>query len=219
MIEEENIQEKDSKITKDSPVCPPGDSSDDILEKVKETIVLQEPRKSTWRIRKLAWTWQERMAYDLVSVCLMIVVIYLLFHFVVGTALVNGSSMYPTLQNNQLVLFNRLNTGYQVGDVVAVRMPSGEFYVKRIVAKAGDVVELREGKLYVNDVEVEEPYVFGDTLPEEGNVEYPLTVEEGKYFILGDNREKSNDSRAFGSVIKERITGKVIFYAGILQQY
>lgn len=183
---------------------------------ITKKIVLKEPGLVNRRIRKLSWSRQERIAYDLVSICLMAVLIYMLFQFVIGAALVNGNSMYPTLQHNQLVVFFRLMPEYKTGDVVSVRMPSGEFYVKRIIGVPGDVVDIRDEKLYVNGVEQNEPYAQGLTQAEAGSVEYPLTVEPGKYFILGDNRENSNDSRAFGAVIKERITGKVVFYAGVL---
>ncbi|SHK45308.1 signal peptidase I [Hespellia stercorisuis] len=179
-----------------------------------ETAIVTDQPKIKWYRRRLYWTTQERIAHDLVFFAVLIAIAYLLFHFALGISFVNGSSMYPTLQNRQAVFYNRLHRNYEVGDVVSVRMPSGKFYVKRIVAAAGDEVDLRDGALYINGELQKEPYVSGATLAEEGNVTYPLTVEKGKYFILGDNRENSNDSRAFGTIIEERITGKIVFYVG-----
>lgn len=180
---------------------------------MKEEIIIKEP-KIAWYRRRLFWTWKERIAYDLVTAAVLALVAYLLFHFVFGIAFVEGNSMYPTLKNGQAVFYNRIAHSYEKGDVVSVRMPSGKFYVKRIVATAGDTVDLREGMLYVNGEPAEEDYVSGNTEAEEGNVRYPLTVEDGKYFILGDNRENSNDSRSFGAIIEERIIGKIIFEFG-----
>ncbi|MDD2978629.1 MAG: signal peptidase I [Hespellia sp.] len=182
----------------------------------KSDLSISEPR-IPWYRRRLFWTTQERIAYDLVVMAAVILIVYLLFHFVVGIALVDGNSMYPTLRNGQVVFYTRMNHTYEAGDVISVRMPSGKFYVKRIVAAAGDEVDIKNGRLTVNGNEADENYAFGVTKEEEGNIEYPLTVEDGKYFILGDNRENSNDSRAFGTIIEERITGKVLFSAGVVR--
>ena len=100
------------------------------------------------------------------------------------------------------------------GDVLSVRMPSGEYYVKRVIAVGGDTVDIRQGKLYVNGEEVEEPYINGATEKKIGGVEFPYTVEDGKLFVMGDNREESMDSRDFGAVIRKQIKGKVLLYIG-----
>ncbi|MDD3401988.1 MAG: signal peptidase I [Hespellia sp.] len=180
---------------------------------MKEEIVIKEP-KIPWYRRRLFWTLKERIAYDLAAIAVLVLAVYLLFHFVVGVAFVDGNSMYPTLRDGQLVFYQRLGQDYDYGDVISVRMPTGEFYVKRVIAKAGDTVELKDGKVWVNGEVAAESYAFGETVAEDGTVEYPLTVEDGKYFILGDNRENSNDSRAFGAIIEERVTGEVLFAIG-----
>ena len=95
-----------------------------------------------------------------------------------------------------------------------MRMPSGEYYVKRVIAVGGDTVDIRKGKLYVNDEEMDEPYVNGETERKVGGVEFPYTVEDGKVFVMGDNREESMDSRDFGAVIRKQIKGKVWLYIG-----
>lgn len=213
-MDDKNTVNENNKLDTDTTAVN-SKTTDSVQDELRKKIHLRQTGRTNRRIRKLSWSLQERIAYDLVSICLMIVLLYILFHFIIGAALVNGSSMYPTLKNNQLVVYFRLVPEYKAGDIVSVRMPSGEFYVKRIIGVPGDVVDLRDGKLYVNDVEQSEEYVMGETFPEEGMVTYPLTVGEDKYFILGDNRAKSNDSRSFGAVIEKRITGKVYFYAGV----
>ena len=118
--------------------------------------------------------------------------------------------MYPTLEDSQTVLFSRLNTSYEVGDVVCVKMPSGELYVKRIVAIEGDVVDIQDGKLYINGEALTESYAQGNTYEEDGLITYPYEIGENKFFVLGDNREESIDSRSFGAVVKEQILGTLI---------
>lgn len=140
------------------------------------------------------------------------ILILILLNFLVGVSFVKGTSMEPTLTDGEPVFYVRILKEYQRGDVVSVRMPSGEYYVKRVVAVAGDKVDLRNGDLYINDVKQEESYIKGVTEKEGIKVTYPCVVPEGRVFVLGDNREDSLDSRAFGSVMTEQIKGKLLFY-------
>lgn len=83
-------------------------------------------------------------------------------------------------------------------------------YVKRVIGLPGDVVDIHDGKVFVNDQELDEPYIKGDPTDERFQMEYPLTVPEKKVFVLGDNRRASNDSRNFGCVDQSLIEGKVV---------
>src|SRR4029078_11821539 len=83
-------------------------------------------------------------------------------------------------------------------------------YVKRIVAVAGETVELRDGNLYVNGKLRFFPQAHGATLPQMPDVKYPFKVPDGSFFALGDNRLSSQDSRTFGAQPYNRIIGKVI---------
>lgn len=154
--------------------------------------------------KKLGWFrwWRELL--------LMIVVVALVFQFVFGITRVSGDSMEPTLHNGNIVFFLRFGDNYKVGDIVAVRMTSGEHYVKRIVAVSGDIVDIKDGCLYVNDTKVSETYGMGKTHAQDNTIEYPYEIEENRYFLLGDNRENSVDSRAFGSLLDKQILGKLI---------
>ena len=145
---------------------------------------------------------------------LMLAGAFLLFSLLVGVSRVDGTSMAPTLRDGQPVFFTRVNLGYAPGDVVYTRMPSGSNYVKRIVALEGDVVELRDGTLYVNGVPEDNPHAQGLTQPQDGIVVYPYTVGEDMVFLLGDNREGSVDSRSFGALPLSSIRGKLIGYGG-----
>ena len=155
--------------------------------------------------RKLRW---QRI---FVALVILFVIALLIFRFVAGISIVNGDSMLPTLQNGELTAYFRLVSDYDRGDIVSVRMPSGEYYVKRVIAVAGDVVDIKDGKLFINGEELDEPYVQGITEVPIDGIEVPYTVEEDKVFVLGDNRENSVDSRTFGAVLTKEVQGKLLF--------
>lgn len=162
------------------------------------------------RYKSRKWRWIKAL-YILLPVAL---VLFLVFQFAVGASVVSGESMANTLKNGDLVIYSRLEKDVDTGDVVALSLPSGEFYVKRVVAAAGDRVDIRDGKLYVNGVEETASFVQGETLPESETFAYPLTVPEGHVFVLGDNRPESVDSRYFGPVNLQQITGVIRFRIG-----
>lgn len=84
------------------------------------------------------------------------------------------------------------------------------YYVKRVIATEGQTVDIRDGIVYVDGQALEEPYVKGTTYPTDLSVEYPLTVDEGYVFVMGDNREHSSDSRvsSLGQVNEKAVLGK-----------
>ncbi len=132
------------------------------------------------------------------------------FRFVVGTSTVDGHSMDPTLTNGQRLFFLRILPIYEVGDIISFRMPSGDYYVKRVVARQGDVVSVEKGHIKVNGKKLNEPYALGKTEVQEDTVVYPYTVGKNAYFVVGDNREHSIDSRSFGAIVKYQIRGKIL---------
>lgn len=130
--------------------------------------------------------------------------------FVLGVSKVSGHSMEPTLSDGQPVIYARIDRNYKKGDIVSVRMPSDEYLVKRVVAVAGDTVEIKNGVVYVNGTP--EKNRFGSTpTPDDSAVKYPLTLTEGQIFVLGDNREVSVDSRNFGPISKTQTRGQILF--------
>lgn len=182
---------------------------DEIKQQVLEEVDLPTRRKK----RKERLKYRLRTILEFVS---MIVVIFVVFRIVVGMSPIEGDSMYPTLRDKDTVFYNRLTKDYVKDDVIAIDMANGEMYVKRIVAVAGDTVNLADGKLYVNGKVVKEPKVYGETNPTKGGLVYPITVKEGQVFVLGDNREISDDSRMFGPVNISDTKGKLLWYLGKL---
>ena len=140
---------------------------------------------------------------------LVLIILYLLLQLVIGFSVVNGDSMEPTLHSGDLVLYLRVGQKYERGDVVSVRIPSGEYYVKRIIAMEGDTIDLRDGCVYLNGELLEEPYIMGETLEQAGTIRYPFRLQRGQIFVMGDNREVSMDSRSFGVVGRGQIKGKL----------
>ena len=136
-------------------------------------------------------------------------------HFILGSVKVIGVSMAPTLRDSDLYLLNRwiyLVRDPQPNDIVVIRDPTDRAYaVKRIIAGAGDLVYLKNGRVYVNGRELREPYL------DPGTPTYTLAkanealVRCGKdqYFVLGDNRKNSTDSREYGPVPRQSILGLI----------
>ena len=127
---------------------------------------------------------------------------------------VEGTSMMPTLQDQERVFINKFVYKLEPiarGDVIVFRYPRdpAKSYIKRVVAIAGDRVRIEDGLLFVNERRLDEPY-----LPEqyEDVRSYPETVVPPHcYFVLGDHRSSSNDSRAWGMVPRRYIYGKAVF--------
>ena len=154
---------------------------------------------------------KQRWLRTLVGLVMLFIVAVIAFRFVAGISIVKGDSMLPTLQDGEWTAYVRLVPEYERGDIVNVRMPSGEYYVKRIIAVGGDVVDVKDGKLCVNGQVLDEPYTKGETkIPDKG-IKVPYTVEPGKVFVVGDNREVSVDSRTFGAVLIKEVQGKLLF--------
>ena len=130
-----------------------------------------------------------------------------------------GTSMTPTLDEGQIVVSVK---GYEFepGDLVAFYI-GNKLLVKRVVANPGDMVDIHEdGTVFVNGKELVEPYVtekaFGEC-----DLELPYQVPESKYFMLGDHRESSVDSRSsvVGCIAKEQIVGKIVFCVWPLENF
>lgn len=144
----------------------------------------------------------------------LIILMLVVFYIMMGISTVDGDSMYPTLHDQDKVIYLRSVPEYKAGDIVVVNRPGGEEYVKRIVAVAGDTVNIQSGKLYVNGKETIFEEAMGETDWMSDDLEYPVLVGASEVFVVGDNREISEDSRIFGPVSIEDIAGKILYYMG-----
>ena len=119
---------------------------------------------------------------------------------------IDGMSMAPTLQNGQVVVVNKLDRTPERGDLLTLRSPAdGEQILKRAIGLGGDVVEIRDGTLFVNGTAVKEPYLDRNSI--EGLYYGPVTVGEGSVLVLGDARANSIDSRSHGEVPLQDVSG------------
>ncbi len=150
----------------------------------------------------------------LLRVCVTAAAVFAIFGVVFGIARVEGSSMSPALEAGDIAVFRRVGVTYLTGDIVLVRMEDGTENVKRVVALPGQTVDIDQaaGELLVDGEVLSESYVYEGTYRKSG-VDYPLVLGEGEYFVLGDNRGNSLDSRTYGPVDEGRLDGKLLFVA------
>ena len=154
--------------------------------------------------------------HDLIYILTAVVLLCLICFRVV---VVSGSSMYNTLVDGDYLLLvsNVFYRNPQSGDIVVASKESfddGAPIVKRVIATEGQIVDIdfEAGVVYVDGVALEEDYTYTKTTNEEG-VSFPLRVEEGHVFLMGDNRERSRDSRYpdIGQVDERELLGKAVF--------
>lgn len=161
--------------------------------------------------------WQMILEY-LKDVCYMVAIVVILFTFCVRFVIVSGDSMFDTLVNGDYLLLveSHLCGDLEYGDIVVAAMDrfwEGKPIVKRVIATEGQTVDIDfdAGIVYVDGVALEEDYTFTATNLSEGT-QFPLTVEEGCLFLMGDNRNGSRDSRdpIIGQVDQREILGKAV---------
>ena len=164
----------------------------------------EEPRVRVWRA-----VWE--LLHDL-SVAVLFC--FFLITFVAQAFRVQGTSMLPLLQDGERIIVNKFIYRFhpiERGDVVVFWYPKDPSvsFIKRVVGLSGDTVEIRNGVLYVNGQMVREDYLsprFRDN-----DTHLPTEVKKGYYFVLGDHRNSSNDSRSWGEVPEKYIYGRAVF--------
>ncbi len=146
-----------------------------------------------------------------ITIILCLFIFYGIRNYIAFPVQADGISMSPTIENNDMVLVNRLSYMFfnpKYGDVVIFPYNENELYIKRIVGLPGDEIFMENGLIYINGELYEDE--FSQVLTSYGDREYPIILEEDTYYVLGDNRAVSKDSRysSVGDVSKEEILGK-----------
>ena len=154
---------------------------------------------------------------ELFEVVVLAVILYFGISFAVQTVHVEGLSMFGTLNDNDYLIANKIDYRLhapQRGDIIILRPPtlSTTDYIKRVIALPGERLLIKDGHVYINGHLLEEPY-----LPEAWTVgtDYGgpngTVIPANEYFVMGDNRNRSQDSRVFGPINRDRIDGKAWF--------
>jgi signal peptidase I len=132
----------------------------------------------------------------IVSIAIAVVLALGIRYFIVELYLVDGPSMRPTLQSAERLVVNKFIYRFRAperGEILVFRYPRdpSRDFIKRVIAVPGDTIEIKDGRVYVNSTILNEPYILSKT-----RGDYPLaTVPEGHIFVMGDNRNNSEDSR------------------------
>lgn len=152
------------------------------------------------------------------SIVVVMAIMVMVYLFIMSPQEISGQSMYPTFENGEYILTNKIEYKLhepQRGDVIVFKSPRNKDidYIKRIIALPGDTLSLQEGKYYLNGKKLAENFLSPDLYTFAGsylqeNIE--VTIPSGTYFVSGDNRPHSLDSREFGPIPKEDIIGKAL---------
>ncbi|MBN1261402.1 MAG: signal peptidase I [Anaerolineae bacterium] len=163
---------------------------------------------------------------DLLETLLLALVIFLVINTLTGRYQVHGQSMEPSLHDGQYLIASKVTYWLhqpERGDIVVLKPPAGQGaipYIKRVIGLPGDEIEIRQGKVWINGIAIDEPYINGPPIYEKQWV-----IAGGMYLVLGDNRNNSSDSHAWGLLPGENIIGKAVFcywppeYWGVMPHY
>src|SRR5699024_8474288 len=160
-------------------------------------VALATKRKSEW------FEWLKAIATA-------VIIALLIQNFVFATSIVEGDSMEPTLENGERLIFNKmiyLLNEPKRGDIIIIQQ-TDKNYVKRIIALPGETIEIRNSNLYIDATRYEETFLDKEDAIHTGNFG-PIFIPEEKYFVMGDNREISKDSRnGLGYIQRDEIIGR-----------
>ena len=136
---------------------------------------------------------------------IIIVVVVAIRTFIITPIVVQGESMVPTLDGGEVMLLKKIDTSYERFDIVVVnKSVEGDNLIKRVIGLPGETIRCKNNNIYINDEIIDDPYGKGDT----GNFQ-EITLGDDEYFLMGDNRTVSLDSRILGVIKKDEIEGTV----------
>ena len=163
---------------------------------------------------------RSHLAREIVEIIALTLLIFLAIHFTIQNYQIDGPSMQNTLHTGQYVLVNKVAYLFHAperGDIIILQEPDqpGRDLINRVIGLPGDTIKLDGTNVWVNGTELNEPYITQKSNPGANT----LTVPANEYFVMGDNRPVSEDSRYFGFVPKDYVVGKAILVDWPLKQW
>lgn len=159
---------------------------------------------------------QFRMIKELIGTIVFLIAVFTLLQLALPRSEVHGRSMEPTFVEGQRLIISRINYmvgNPQRGDVLVFNSPQSDSddpsLIKRVVGLPGELVEIRDQEVYINGERLDEPYIKEPCTRQCRDRQWQL--ENDEYFVMGDNRNVSNDSRAFGPIKHSAIIGEALF--------
>ena len=181
----------------------------------------QEEYYSKPSIVSIIWSW----IWSFIVAFIIVGVVYI---FLGRPFTVSGASMYPTLHNGDRMILSKIGEINRF-DVVVLKAPDENVeYIKRVIGMPGDTLEMKQGVLYINGKKIEQPFINTEALQKQTVFIDDFTLQtltgetkipEGKYFVRGDNRGVSKDSRMIGLIDRKAIEGKAVFTIWPMNQF
>jgi signal peptidase I len=159
------------------------------------------------------------------SVLVTVLLAFLIRFFVVQPFIVEGSSMEPNFHDQQYIIIDKLTyrfTEPKRGQVIVFHPPTepSQNYIKRIIGLPGETVKIENGDVFINNQKVDEPYLgIQNHQTDQMRQRDPITLPSNEYFVMGDNRSHSSDSREWGELEKSNIEGRTWFIALPFQDF
>lgn len=139
---------------------------------------------------------------EISSYLIIIVVVVFIRAFIVTPVMIDGESMDPTLKETDIVILNKLDHKYERGDIVVVKTMD-ERIIKRVIGLPGERIRCADNVIYINGKKIDDDFAYI-------TADFPETyIKKDYYYVLGDNRENSLDSRRIGAISKSQIVGSV----------
>ena len=181
----------------------------------------QEEYYSKPSIVSIIWSW-------IWSFIVAFIIVGAVYIFLGRPFTVSGASMYPTLHNGDRMILSKIGDINRF-DVVVLKAPDENVeYIKRVIGMPGDTLEMKQGILYINGKKIEQPFINTEALQKQTVFIDDFTLQSligetkipaGKYFVMGDNRGVSRDSRMIGLIDRAAIEGKAVFTIWPMNQF
>ncbi|MFC5648938.1 signal peptidase I [Paenibacillus solisilvae] len=166
-------------------------------------------------------SWRRELRDWAVSLTIAIVVALLIQNYAFAQTEVRNVSMQHTLVEGQRLIEDKISYHFEKpnrGDIVIIDGPeSDKRLIKRVIGLPGDKLDIKNGTVYINDVPLKETYIIGTTFT--NGMAVPFTVPANEVFVMGDNRENSQDSRELGPIAMSSLEGRAIFRLWPLQKF